>query len=60
MQTLKNKTIAIMIALFLTISMSASIMFEPTVTAHTHLHGKSPHMRTSTPHPTLRALANKR
>jgi outer membrane protein assembly factor BamB len=35
MQILKNKTMAIMIAVFLTISMSAAVMLEPGVQAHT-------------------------
>src|ERR1039458_976403 len=35
MKNLKNKTMAIMIALLLTISMSASIMLIPTASAHT-------------------------
>jgi len=35
MQKLKNKTIVAMIILFLTISMSASIILQPTVDAHT-------------------------
>ena len=35
MQTIKNKTMAIMIALILTISMSTSIILTPTVNAHT-------------------------
>src|ERR1017187_84713 len=34
MQKLKNKTMAIMIALFLTLSMSASIMLIPNTSAH--------------------------
>jgi outer membrane protein assembly factor BamB len=35
MQTLKNKTMAILIAIFLTLSMSASTMLMPTVSSHT-------------------------
>ena len=34
MQTIKNKTMAIMIALILTISMSTSIILTPTANAH--------------------------
>ena len=35
MQKLKNKTMAILITLILTVSMSASLMLQPTVSAHT-------------------------